>query len=205
MKIDALGFVEARGFITAIVAADAMVKAASVKLIRQHQVDPRFITLVVAGDLAACRAAVDAGVAAGSRVGEIVSRLEIGRPDDDTGRMVLDLIARSKEDPKPSGATPAAAPSPAKPQSAPAAAAKAATPTKKLPAVKPVAIAAKAAEPSPVLTEILAFIGEKPKGRTWMEIANRFPKNGELKKTLDEMVAGGKLRKTGNRYLKPSE
>ena len=62
MKIDALGFLEVRGLVAAIEAADAMLKAADVKLIRSHQVDPRFFTLVVEGDLAACRAAVDAGM-----------------------------------------------------------------------------------------------------------------------------------------------
>lgn len=98
MKIDALGFLEVRGLVAAIEAADAMLKAADVKLIRQHQVDPRFITLVVEGDLAACRAAVDAGKAAASRLGEVISRLEIGRPDADTETMVVDLVDRSKGD-----------------------------------------------------------------------------------------------------------
>ncbi|MDR0380342.1 MAG: BMC domain-containing protein [Candidatus Accumulibacter sp.] len=92
MKIDAFGLVEVHGLVTAIETADAMLKAAHVRLLRQHQVNPGFISLIVEGDLGACRAAVDAGVAAARRLGEVVSRLEIGRPDGDTETMVLSLI-----------------------------------------------------------------------------------------------------------------
>ena len=50
-----------------------------------HEVlDPGRLTLVVEGDLAACRAALDAGSAAAARTGRVISRKEIGRPDDDT-------------------------------------------------------------------------------------------------------------------------
>ncbi len=219
MKIDALGFVEARGLIAAIVAADAMVKAANVKLIRQHQVDPRFITLVVEGDLAACRAAVDAGVAAASQVGEVVSRLEIGRPDGDTDRMVLDLIGRSKEDAPPaapSSAAPAAAPknaartSSTRPAKTPVSAESARqknSPTPATTSAVPVESKASASAPAktarqiPSSQEILNFIAQNAKGRTWTELAKQFPQYGGLKKKLDEMLEKGNLRKTGNRYV----
>jgi ethanolamine utilization protein EutK len=87
--INSLGLLEVRGLVAGIEAADAMLKSARVRLLRQHQVNPALITLVVEGDLAACRASVDAGVAAASRIGEIVSQLVIGAPDADTDEFVL--------------------------------------------------------------------------------------------------------------------
>lgn len=208
MKIDALGFVEARGLVTAIVAADAMVKAANVKLIRQHQLDPRFITLVVEGDLAACRAAVDAGVAAASRVGEVVSRLEIGRPDDDTDRMVLDLIDRSKEQ-----NLPARKPAATTASSSPSSAAGTVREEKTVPVESAAQPQAAVAETSSMkqtqatlpTQELIRFVAEKPKGRAWSEIVKRFPQYDGHKDQLDEMVDNGQLRKAGNRYLAPSE
>lgn len=82
--INALGLLEVDGMIAAVDAADAMLKAASVRLLSYQVLDPGRLTLVVEGDLAACRAALDAGVAAASRSGRVISRKEIGRPDGDT-------------------------------------------------------------------------------------------------------------------------
>lgn len=86
--INALGLLEVRGLATAIEAADAMLKSANVRLLRQWRTDPGMISLVVEGDLAACRAALDAGDTAARRLGEIVSRCEIGRPDPDTETLI---------------------------------------------------------------------------------------------------------------------
>ena len=74
--INALGLLEVDGMVAAVDAADAMLKAANVRLLSHEVLDPGRLTLVVEGDLAACRAALDAGSA--------ISRKEIGRPDDDT-------------------------------------------------------------------------------------------------------------------------
>jgi ethanolamine utilization protein EutK len=93
--INSLGLLEVRGLTAGIEAADAMLKSARVRLLRQHQVNPGLITLVVEGDLAACRASVDAGVAAASRIGEIVAQRVIGAPDADTGDFVLERAGRS--------------------------------------------------------------------------------------------------------------
>ena len=82
--INALGLLEVDGMVAAVDAADAMLKAASVRLLSYQVLDPGRLTLVVEGDLAACRAALDAGVAAASRSGRVISRKEIGRPDGDT-------------------------------------------------------------------------------------------------------------------------
>ncbi|WP_407190965.1 ethanolamine utilization microcompartment protein EutK [Citrobacter amalonaticus] len=81
--INALGLLEVEGMVAAVDAADAMLKAANVNLLSHEVLDPGKVTLVVEGDLAACRAA-DAGSAAAQRTGRVISRKEIGRPDDDT-------------------------------------------------------------------------------------------------------------------------
>ena len=77
---DALGMIETRGFTAMIEAADAMVKAANVDLIGYEQIGGGYVTAIVRGDVAACRAAVDAGVLAAEKVGEVVSTLVIPRP-----------------------------------------------------------------------------------------------------------------------------
>lgn len=80
----ALGLIETRGLVGAIEAADAMVKAADVQLIGKERVEAGLVTVKIKGDVAAVRAAVDAGAAAAQRVGELVSTHVIPRPDDET-------------------------------------------------------------------------------------------------------------------------
>jgi microcompartment protein CcmL/EutN len=77
---DALGMIETRGFTAMVEAADAMVKAAKVELVGYEKIGGGFVTAVVRGDVAAVRAAVDAGTRAAERVGEIVSTHVIPRP-----------------------------------------------------------------------------------------------------------------------------
>ena len=69
---EALGMVECRGLVAMIEAADAMVKAANVRLVGWEKIDAGLVTAIVRGDVAAVRSAVDAGAAAGKRVGEVV-------------------------------------------------------------------------------------------------------------------------------------
>jgi ethanolamine utilization protein EutM len=76
----ALGLIETRGLVGAIEAADAGVKAAPVKLLGTERTDPALITVLFSGDVAAVKAAVDAGAAAAERVGELVSVHVIPRP-----------------------------------------------------------------------------------------------------------------------------
>jgi ethanolamine utilization protein EutM len=78
----AIGFVETRGLVAALEAADAMLKASDVKLLAREQTDAALITIQVTGEVAAVQAAVDAGRRAAERVGEVVSTLVIPRPDD---------------------------------------------------------------------------------------------------------------------------
>ena len=78
---DALGMIETRGFAAMVEAADAMVKAARVDLIGYEKIGGGYVTAIVRGDVAACRAAVDAGARAAEKVGEIVSTHVIPRPN----------------------------------------------------------------------------------------------------------------------------
>lgn len=77
----ALGLVETRGLVAAIEAADTMVKASKVKLIGKEVTSAALVTIKVTGDVAAVKAAVDAGAAAASRVGELLSTHVIPQPD----------------------------------------------------------------------------------------------------------------------------
>lgn len=78
----ALGMIETRGLIGSIEAADAMVKAARVKLIGKEKIGGGYVTVMVRGEVGAVKAATDAGAAAAKRVGELVSVHVIPRPHD---------------------------------------------------------------------------------------------------------------------------
>jgi ethanolamine utilization protein EutM len=80
--VEALGMIETRGFAAMVEASDAMVKAAKVELIGYEKTGGGFVTAIVRGDVASVRAAVDAGVRAAEKVGEIVSTHIIPRPHD---------------------------------------------------------------------------------------------------------------------------
>ncbi len=81
--MDALGMIETKGLTALIEAADAMVKAARVELVSYEQIGGGLVTAIVRGDVAACKAATDAGAAAAQRVGELVSVHVIPRPHGD--------------------------------------------------------------------------------------------------------------------------
>jgi microcompartment protein CcmL/EutN len=72
--------IECRSFPSMVEAADAMVKAAKVELVTYEKTGGRYVTAVIRGDVAAVKAAVDAGQAAASRIGEIVATHIIARP-----------------------------------------------------------------------------------------------------------------------------
>jgi ethanolamine utilization protein EutM len=83
IEMIALGMVETKGLIGSIEAADAMVKAANVKLIGKECIGGGYVTVMVRGDVGAVKAATDAGAAAAKRVGELVSVHVIPRPHED--------------------------------------------------------------------------------------------------------------------------
>ena len=77
---EALGMIETRGFAAMVEAADAMVKAAKVELVSYEKIGGGYVTAVVRGDVAAVKAAVDAGARGAEKVGEVVSVHVIPRP-----------------------------------------------------------------------------------------------------------------------------
>ncbi len=83
MPENALGMVETLGLVGAIEAADAMVKAANVRLIGKERIGGGFVTVMVRGEVAAVKSACDAGAAAAAKVGELKSVHVIPRPHED--------------------------------------------------------------------------------------------------------------------------
>lgn len=77
---DALGMIETKGFVGMVEAADAMVKAARVELVGYEKIGGGYVTAIVRGDVAAVKAATEAGQRAAERVGELVSVHVIPRP-----------------------------------------------------------------------------------------------------------------------------
>ncbi len=80
---ESLGMVETRGYVGNVEASDAMVKAASVSLVKQVQIGGGYVTIMVKGDVGSVKAAVEAGSEAANRVGELVSSHVIPRPHPD--------------------------------------------------------------------------------------------------------------------------
>jgi microcompartment protein CcmL/EutN len=81
--MEALGILETKGLTCLIEASDAMVKAARVELVGYHQIGSGLVTALVRGDVAACKAATDAGAAAAERLGELIAVHVIPRPHGD--------------------------------------------------------------------------------------------------------------------------
>ena len=79
----ALGFIETRGFIGAVEAADTMLKAASVSLVGYKKTGSGYIAVMVRGDVGAVKSAVEAGTEAAARVGEVISTQVIASPHGD--------------------------------------------------------------------------------------------------------------------------
>ncbi|MBQ2557124.1 MAG: BMC domain-containing protein [Thermoguttaceae bacterium] len=97
--MQALGILEGKGFVTLFEATDAMLKAANVEFLGWDKPGSGIVTVYVTGDVAAVKAATDAGVAAASRIGEITGVQVIARPDDDVEKVlpqVKKTVAASK-------------------------------------------------------------------------------------------------------------
>lgn len=78
--MEALGMIETKSFVALVQASDAMVKAAKVKLVGYEKIGGGLVTALVRGDVAACKAATDAGAAAAQKIGELVAVHVIPRP-----------------------------------------------------------------------------------------------------------------------------
>ena len=98
---EALGMIEARGFAAMVEAADAMVKAAKVELVSYEKTGGGYVTAIVRGDVAAVKAAVEAGVRGAEKVGEVVATHVIARPH--TNIDVVLPLGRQEEAQKASG------------------------------------------------------------------------------------------------------
>ena len=83
MKAEALGMIETKGLVSCIEASDAMTKAADVQLIGYEQIGAGYVTAIVRGDVAAVKAAIDAGLVAAEKLGELISTHVIPRPHQD--------------------------------------------------------------------------------------------------------------------------
>ncbi|WP_199930478.1 ethanolamine utilization microcompartment protein EutM [Sedimenticola thiotaurini] len=81
--MEALGILETKGLTALIEGSDAMVKAARVELVGYQQIGHGYVTALVRGDVAACKAATDAGAAAAQRLGELIAVHVIPRPHAD--------------------------------------------------------------------------------------------------------------------------
>jgi len=86
--LEALGMIETKGFIALVEATDAMMKAANVEFLGWEKVGSALVAAFVTGDVAAVKAATDAGAAAGGRLGEIVSVQVIPRPHEDLDKVI---------------------------------------------------------------------------------------------------------------------
>lgn len=86
--MEALGMIETKGFIALVEATDAMMKSANVQFMGWDKVGSGLVTTFVTGDVAAVKAATDAGANAAGRVGEVISVQVIARPHDDLGSVL---------------------------------------------------------------------------------------------------------------------
>ena len=86
MASQAIGMFETRGYVPALAAADAMVKAANVEIVARNEVGGGLVSVVVTGDVGAVKAATEAGSEAANQIGEVVSIHVIPRPHSDLGK-----------------------------------------------------------------------------------------------------------------------
>ena len=86
MASQAIGMIETRGYVPALAAADAMVKAANVEIVARNEVGGGLVSVVVKGDVGAVKAATEAGSEAANQIGEVVSVHVIPRPHGDLGK-----------------------------------------------------------------------------------------------------------------------
>ena len=94
--MEALGMIETKGLIALIEASDAMLKAANVQLVGWEKVGSGLVTVFVVGDVAAVKAAVDAGASAAGKIGEVVSVQVIPRPHEELAA-ILPKLGKASE------------------------------------------------------------------------------------------------------------
>lgn len=178
--INALGLLEVDGMVAAVEAADAMLKMANVRLLSHEILDPGRLTLVIEGDLAACRAALDAGCVAAQRSGRVISRKEIGRPEGDTQWLIEGFTRQPK-----------------KPEDKP-----------KIPKISVSSVSESVEIVSQVemvdvakSEALLTLLASVRQGMTVGEVAAHFGWSlDDARDTLEQLFSGGVLRKRSSRY-----
>ncbi len=171
------GFIETRGFVASIEAADAMVKAAKVEIIKWRKVGGALVTVFVQGDLDACQAAVDAGKAAAMRVGDLVSAHVIPRPFPDIEDQVSEITTSRRGAGRKRKAEKDAA--------------------KKINAEKE-----KPAQPISKEEEVIQLLREHPQGLTLDEVARVVSlERAAVRKLLKSLMDGERVEKVQQRYF----
>jgi len=117
--MQALGFIETIGLVAATEAADSALKAASVSLLGKKSVGSGYFTVIITGDVAAVKSAVDAGVESAKAIGQVIAAQVIASPHTGLERAIMEeplipsrTILVNPEEPKPAPAAPKAAPAP---------------------------------------------------------------------------------------------
>jgi ethanolamine utilization protein EutM len=87
-NLEALGLIETKGLVTLVEASDAMLKAANVTLLGWQKIGSGLVTAFIVGDVAAVKAAIDAGAAAAGRIGEVVGVQVIPRPAEEVANVI---------------------------------------------------------------------------------------------------------------------
>lgn len=187
--INALGLLEVKGLVAGIEAADAMLKTAQVRLLSQTITNPAMVTLVIEGDLAACRAALDAGATAASKLGEVIVKKDIGRPEKDTEWFVTSFREVVE-------------PTPVEPKKT--------TDKKNSESIEKTVEATTTTTTTPLDNDItdlseetlLVFIMQAAgKGRNITDIINHFNSSrAEVNVVLKDSISKGNILKRGNRY-----
>ncbi len=83
---NAIGLIETKGYVAALAATDAMVKAANVTIVGREQVGAGLVAVTIVGDVGAVKAATEAGAETASAIGELVSVHVIPRPHNELGK-----------------------------------------------------------------------------------------------------------------------
>lgn len=95
-SMEALGMLEVKGFVTLVEATDAMMKSANVEFLGWDKVGSGYASVFITGDVAAVKAATDAGAAAAGRIGEVISVQVIPRPNEDIAKILPPSIKKTK-------------------------------------------------------------------------------------------------------------
>ena len=97
--MQALGFIETKGFVAAVEAADSALKAASVSLVGYKSIGGGMITVILTGDVSAVKAGVDSGTSSASAVGKVLASQVIASPHEDMEQIIFDKPKPGSEAP----------------------------------------------------------------------------------------------------------